>query len=508
MVRRVGRSRGCGSCRKRKIKCDERIPNCSQCMASGLACPGALVGNVFLNVTHDLATRPDVNQRSASKPANICQIVFVDERSTHGPPKHDKRQTSKKRRRKPSSRETSPEFRHPNLCAHDSLYRPNFEQQLLGQFIDYLIQSPGGSMLKTWMTHLPDLISREDSPTLKYAIRAASMVLCGFLTGDTAMQMEACKWYVAGLKSQQQELLRLEELAVSEEEVCATMLLSFYETIRSTSSEAWMYHMRASSKLVELRGPEGYRTGLAHELFRALRLYMVYVSTAKRQPSFLATELWLSSPFWENPKSHFDKLLDIHTVIPLYLSQVDDISSRGEKGTRITAPLDLRANLLNISSALQEWRTEYIRSTGNHAHSRVLSEGPCHTEGTDEPTRSGILDLSLYQDPFIAETITLYDSCCILVAHMLLSISPPSCKALYDSVIISHAASILLSVSLINDQRKWNGVVGPFRLQHPLKVVAASTPCAQQRTSAISVLDNWQIAYGVEGDTNFPPCPI
>ncbi|KAK9240075.1 hypothetical protein V1525DRAFT_266269 [Lipomyces kononenkoae] len=507
MVRRVGRSRGCATCRKRKIKCDERIPHCSQCLASGLPCPGALVGNVFLNVTHDLAERPGANPGAEFKPVNICQIVFVDEQSTCGSLKHDKGPNSKKRRRKSSSQERAPELEHSNVRAQDSLYRPIFEQQVLGQFIDYLVQSPGGPTLKKWMTRLPDLISREDSPTLKYAIRAASMVLCGFLKGDTAIQMEACRWYVAGLESQQQELLRLKEAAVSEGEVCATMLLSFYETIRSTSSDAWMYHMRASSRLVELGGPEGYRTGLAHELFRALRLYMVYVSTSKRQPSFLATELWLSSPFWDRPKSHFDKLLDIHTVIPIYLAQVDDIISLRDNDAALTPPSDLRANLLRISSALQEWRTEYVGEISNHSHSGVLSEGPSHTESVEISIRSGILDLSPYQDAFTAETIALYDSCCILVAQMLLAVSPPSYKTVYDNVIISHAASILLSVSFISHEQKWNNVVGPFRLQHPLKVVATSTPCAQQRNIAISVLDNWQNVYGFEVVTDISPFP-
>ncbi|KAK9483565.1 hypothetical protein V1527DRAFT_413098 [Lipomyces starkeyi] len=492
MVRRVGRSRGCRTCRRRKIKCDEKIPHCSQCLESALPCPGALVGNVFLDMTNDLTARYGVNQGGEFNATNMCHIVFVNEQSPYDPQKHNQSSTSKRHR-------SASSVHSPN-----SLCRPRLEQQFLRHFIYSLLSNPGGSMLKKWMVQLPDLIVRENLPTLKYAIHAASMVLCGSLVGDKAIQMEACRWYVAGLESQQKELLRLKKV-VSDGAICATMLLAFYETIRSTSSEAWMYHMCASSRLVELRGPEDCGTGLAHELFCVLRLYMVYVSTAKRQPSFLASELWLSTPFCEHPKSHFDRLLDIHTVIPIYLSQVDEIISYRENGGIISAPLDLWSSLLKISSALQEWRTEYVKETDNHV---VLSEDLSHSGAIEESIRSTILDSTLYQDPFTAETITLYDSCCILVARMFLAISPPALKTVYSNVIISHAASILLAVAFINHQNVWNNAVGPFRLRHPLNVVVTSTPCPQQREYARSVLDNWEKLWALEGISILAACPI
>ncbi|KAK9320867.1 hypothetical protein V1517DRAFT_328194 [Lipomyces orientalis] len=494
MVRRVGRSRGCRTCRRRKIKCDERIPHCSQCLESALPCPGAVVGNVFLDVTHDLATKYGVNQAANFKPTNICDIVFVKEESTYDSQKHDQCSTSK-RHKSPCS-VIVPECQSSNVRPRHSLCNPLLEQQFLWHFVCSLLSTPGGPMLKKWMIQLPDLVSREDLPTLKYAILAASMVLCGSLVGDKAIQMEACRWYVAGLESQKNELLRLKKV-VSDGAICATMLLSFYETIHSTSSEAWMYHMCASSRLMELRGPDGCGSGLAHELFCALRLYMVYVSTAKRQPSFLATELWLSTPFCEHPKSHFDRLLDIHTVIPIYLSQVDVIISLRENGRALTTPLDLRINLLKISSALQKWKTEYVRETCNEC---MLSQDFSHNEGIENSIRSSTLDSSLYHDPFTAETVALYDSCCILVAHMFLAISPPSLKTAYSNVIISHATSVLLAVTFINHQQDrqhvWNNVVGPFRLLHPLKVVATLTPCPQQREYARNVLDGWEKVLG------------
>ncbi|OJJ50233.1 hypothetical protein ASPZODRAFT_22905, partial [Penicilliopsis zonata CBS 506.65] len=49
MVRLPGLSKGCQTCRRRSIKCDERRPECSQCVKAGRTCPGALAGNIFLH---------------------------------------------------------------------------------------------------------------------------------------------------------------------------------------------------------------------------------------------------------------------------------------------------------------------------------------------------------------------------------------------------------------------------------------------------------------------------
>ncbi|KAL4886862.1 hypothetical protein BJY04DRAFT_43236 [Aspergillus karnatakaensis] len=44
MARKSGRSRGCEPCRRQKMKCDERQPECLQCVRRGRKCPGPLQG--------------------------------------------------------------------------------------------------------------------------------------------------------------------------------------------------------------------------------------------------------------------------------------------------------------------------------------------------------------------------------------------------------------------------------------------------------------------------------
>ncbi|PUU75460.1 hypothetical protein B9Z19DRAFT_926392, partial [Tuber borchii] len=51
MVGVPGRSKGCNTCRKRKIRCDQKRPECGNCIKSNRACAGYHRAVVFRNAT-------------------------------------------------------------------------------------------------------------------------------------------------------------------------------------------------------------------------------------------------------------------------------------------------------------------------------------------------------------------------------------------------------------------------------------------------------------------------
>lgn len=149
-----------------------------------------------------------------------------------------------------------------------------------GRFIECLTKTPGAPMLKAWLPHLPDILRKRSAPTLTFALRAVSLALFGSLANDKGAQLEGIRWYEKGLQNQQKDLILLTNGAlasgVTDEAICGPILLAFYEmTNCNTSTDAWMRHICAASKLMEMRGPEACSSGFAHELFRALRLAMV-----------------------------------------------------------------------------------------------------------------------------------------------------------------------------------------------------------------------------------------
>ncbi|KFZ12711.1 hypothetical protein V501_04087 [Pseudogymnoascus sp. VKM F-4519 (FW-2642)] len=325
-------------------------------------------------------------------------------------------------------------------------------QRMSGRFIECLTKTPGAPMLKAWLPQLPDILSKRSAPTLTFALRAVSLALFGSLANDKDAQLEGIRWYERGLQSQQKDLILLTNGAlasgVTDEAICGPILLAFYEmTNCNTSTDAWMRHLCAASKLMEMRGPEACSSGFAHALFRALRLAMIYVTTDQRKPSFLATDLWRSVPFCKTEKSNFDKLVDILTVIPLALSVSDAVAALGDDSTP-QARDEAATELLEIRRGLEKWWTEY---TCELMQQDGLNS-PSYMQAGDAHLTTSLGVTALYDDPFEAECRALYDTGIILVSHAQILISPLLDSTTLREEIVAHGSSILLAVNYIERQ--------------------------------------------------------
>jgi hypothetical protein len=241
-------------------QCDEVSPECSQCIQSSIRCPGAVVGNVFIDMSNDVEERYRKSTRRNRKVpdttsvqrSNILQAATSSDSERFGALSKD-----------------APQYRMLSQPFSVSALK----EQLVGNFIHSLLGSPGGPLIKRWMLGLPDVMLHEHLLTVRYAMYAASMALYSRFEEDVALQREACKWYIMGLKSEQKSLGS--RTVITDGALCAPMLLSFYEMIGSASADNWMNHISAAATLLQLRGVESFDTDFAHTLFCAIRLAMV-----------------------------------------------------------------------------------------------------------------------------------------------------------------------------------------------------------------------------------------
>ncbi|KAL6872117.1 hypothetical protein J3F83DRAFT_733865 [Trichoderma novae-zelandiae] len=360
MVRSVSRSKGCARCLRRKVKCDEKLPQCSQCQRMRRPCPGPQTGSIFVH------TVPTERGPKAEK-AQIRDSAAYQEFLIGAPPAG---QLQCARR----ASATSPGSYQPSVA-------PAFEQLFLSTFIDSFAKpSAGSEPHQSWMNHLHEFLLTGDTP-LKHSIRAVATAFHGIMVQNPVAQRAAERSYVAALQSQRARIAHFLNCSSShrvpdDQDIFASMMLLYFELINPSSTASWLKHMHGVISLLVLRGPKNCQTGAIHLLFRSLRFLEAYVSFRKRRASVFASEEWRIIPFATSGKSDIDRLLDILLLAPhLFNNKASD-------GSCFIPDSTISVN--DLSAQLSVYRDRYIRSILSAQETRQrMSQSFDESEGSD-----------------------------------------------------------------------------------------------------------------------------
>ncbi|KAL7947557.1 hypothetical protein V8C42DRAFT_318111 [Trichoderma barbatum] len=302
MVRSVSRSKGCARCLQRKVKCDEKLPQCSQCQRMRRPCPGPLTGTIFV---HAVPT----DRGPKSEKANKIQVTPAYQEVSIAAATVRQLQCA---RRKAALE--SPNIYQPSVA-------PAFDQLFLSTFIESFAKpSAGSDPHQSWMKHLYEFLLNGDDP-IKHSIRAAATAFHSRVAQNAAAQRAAEHCYIAALQSQRARLAPYLNGSTShyipdDQEVFTSMMLLYFELISPSSTASWLKHLDGVTSLLQLRGVESCQVGAMHLLFRSLRLLEAYSSFRKRRASVFASEEWLTTPFAISGKSDMDRLVDILLLAP------------------------------------------------------------------------------------------------------------------------------------------------------------------------------------------------
>ena len=314
MVGVPGRSKGCATCRKRKIGCGLERPECAQCIKSKRICGGYQRDRIFINHTGTAG-----EDRDPSLAFNVVKtsVVAVQKTAPYdgvGQMNLPKHKSSLK----------------PNGTFHGSILQDIcplalFRQQLIGAFLSYhmLEQQRGVTVKETWFT----LLSQLPIPTI--ALQRSILAMCaariGRIHNDEALIQKSLRLYTEGLRELQKALYD-PNLMYSNQTLGACMALASYELLECPGGTKYAYasHRSGCARLIQLRGPNAHVSGLGHQMFIAFRLQTIMSGLEYHQPTYLAEEPWLKIPWKYNPKSRFDELLDIVSEAPAIFRRADD----------------------------------------------------------------------------------------------------------------------------------------------------------------------------------------
>jgi hypothetical protein len=326
MVGVPGRSKGCATCRKRKIGCGLQMPQCAQCIKSKRICGGYQRDRTFIN--HSACEGWEISPTkivvNAPVTATLTSKAFVTNHVTS--PIEDTTVTLASKR---------------DLCSlilQDPCPLALYRQQLIGVFLTYhLVEKKRGSIeTKSWFA----LLSQLPFPII--ALDRSLLAICtarlGHIHNDEALVQKSLAMYTVGL-GELQKALYDPELMYSDQTLGSCMALALYEVMEcpAGTKHAYASHRSGCARLIQLRGVGAHVSGLGHHMFVFFRLQTIMSALEYHQPTYLSEEIWRTLPWRYNPKTRFDKLLDIVSKAPAIYRQADDFEILGPQEKLIGA---------------------------------------------------------------------------------------------------------------------------------------------------------------------------
>ncbi|KAK5175406.1 uncharacterized protein LTR77_000545 [Saxophila tyrrhenica] len=484
MVGVPGRSRGCSTCKQRRVKCDQEKP-CGQCTKA---------------------------KRECLYPQNH---IFVHHEGNHKTVyrKSDKDRTVKKSGLPAPTPTSDTPCLPPKSFTSLAILQPIgtlsvLKQQFLSEACSKeLLQSRELNAPKPWTYSLSTFAGSV------YALNSAPLscytAWIGRRNREPWLVEASRRLYIQGLK-EVQAAINDPTTALRDETLAACLTLIIYEALEcpDRSRSGYAAHVAGCARIVKMRGPSMHQHGAAHQLFGAFRYIALFHDVELHKPSFLSSPAWTTLPWQDRDKTMNDRLFDLLSLAPEVLQKSDRLPSIAP-GAFMPALLDLAHDVAMTDSKLQAFYAELVES----------SPDPLYWE---EPSRGVTLEGNLQSNPLQVDCETTafrfrdYDTATTLCTYWALLAMSWSGMTDIQNTLLDMTRNNLICAQLVPavkhltlEARDWldpvrkvlkgvrfcstegTGEVGPTKLAIPLDIVTdvmkGRSGCAKERAEAVRI---------------------
>ncbi|KAI6087395.1 hypothetical protein F4821DRAFT_107466 [Hypoxylon rubiginosum] len=291
MVGVAGRSKGCNTCRKRRVKCDEAKPQCYRCLKAGFECLGYERATQWRHTS--IAPRPA---------SNMYAPEFMDS-TQHG-------------------------FMSMSYSLTRELSLVAFEKDVCTahMFSNFVWRSYGC----LWL----DQAAEGKLGDLSFdAVRALAQLNFGLSNRAQDLQLKGVAQYGRCLRVLAEELGKDGTAAQGSQRLVVPILVLMMVSAIQADRTAAVFHLKAIRKVLTLCGPEAFQLQPLRNAFEAARATLLVASLFSRRRTFLEEPHWQDVPWALDPlgKSAQSQLLDILVTIPGLLEEdghIDDVATR------------------------------------------------------------------------------------------------------------------------------------------------------------------------------------
>ncbi|KAI9663470.1 MAG: hypothetical protein M1831_002479 [Alyxoria varia] len=371
------RSTGCYKCRQRKVKCDERKPDCQRCIDLGIECPGyrPAGGYEFKDQTQRYAQNlqsmdPEHQPRRSPTSRNApSESVFQS--------------ASQGQSASTEERSVTPETKSSLHRAFLEQYLPKNEDQSLVSHYSYL-----------WM--LP-MANYSPESALETALDAVSLVHFGTRTGNSDHLDQSRHLYGIALQRLGQEISQ-PGVEQSIETLCAIQLLTICEQFRATSTYyGCMTHTEGAKNFLETGDCPYQESRIGQLLFFSHRDAMIEQALVQNNVPSFQLQFWM-----HHAASVVDDEFVKLTNILLDVAQSLQYSSSFVADTTAVPQPDEAKNvfdhLSNLLSQLRQWYGNFQNANGQPFALVPIEQFPQFCRAVPNDAISEALDFRSFHD--------------------------------------------------------------------------------------------------------------
>ncbi|KAK4073057.1 transcriptional regulator family: Fungal Specific TF [Purpureocillium lilacinum] len=250
MVYRGKPSRGCHSCRIRKVKCDEGLPGCSQCTRYGTECSGYQISPV-----------PAASSKSTTVTmATTKKLAPIQQRPPDWLPNTNSA----------SCLDQAIKAHRPKQC---------IDELAACYFISRFVRGRNRRIVRGFLEFIIPLASTErPGEHFNHIFHTCALAMFGanHPLGGGNMKSKTHQLYNKALAATAVALQNPRD-ACGDAMLASVLLLGLYEGLAGASSGlfAWNFHINGAIQLIRARGAKQLRTKMGFDLFIAVRTLMI-----------------------------------------------------------------------------------------------------------------------------------------------------------------------------------------------------------------------------------------
>ncbi|QKX57485.1 uncharacterized protein TRUGW13939_04599 [Talaromyces rugulosus] len=276
------KSTGCGTCRKRKVRCGKEWPDCRNCTSAGWVCDGYLKRWKFVEEGSRLAAHYKGNKRYLLEEAawDTTPRIKNSESSQNSGVKEEYSVGDQLFQVSISRLPASQAENQCNLLLHiltDPESRREFPLRSHGEFYQFIPNRLG----------------------INPALDDAVSCLCA-IYGDTRRQLLASSSSTVRLYSRSLNSLRkcvqAAETRLEPETICSSLILQLCELLTSSDNGRWNNLSSGSRLLIQELGPKNFGQPFERAMLESQRAFFLAQDMDRRQRSFLSNPQWRKLP--------------------------------------------------------------------------------------------------------------------------------------------------------------------------------------------------------------------